>query len=54
MLRLVVIFTILMVFYTVERTDFTFLMNATELIDGNLSSHLSKLDAAGYVEIEKD
>jgi DNA-binding MarR family transcriptional regulator len=52
-LRLVAIFTILMVFYTVERADFTFLMNATELIDGNLSSHLSKLGAAGYVEVEK-
>ena len=44
---------ILMVLYTVERADFTFLMNATELTDGNLSSHLSKLEAAGYVEIEK-
>lgn len=44
---------ILMVLYTVERADFTFLMNTTELTDGNLSSHLSKLEAAGYVEIEK-
>ena len=44
---------ILMVLYTVERADFTFLMNVTELTDGNLSSHLSKLEAAGYVEIEK-
>ena len=44
---------ILMVLYTMERADFTFLMNATELTDGNLSSHLSKLEAAGYVEVEK-
>ena len=44
---------ILMVLYTVESADFTFLVNATELTDGNLSSHLSKLEAAGYVEIEK-
>jgi DNA-binding MarR family transcriptional regulator len=44
---------ILMVLYTVEVADFTFLINATELTDGNLSSHLSKLEAAGYVEIEK-
>jgi DNA-binding MarR family transcriptional regulator len=44
---------ILMVLYTVERADFTFLMNVTELTDGNLSSHLSKLEAAGYVEVEK-
>jgi DNA-binding MarR family transcriptional regulator len=44
---------ILMVLYTVDRADFTFLANATELTDGNLSSHLSKLEAAGYVQIEK-
>ena len=44
---------ILMVLYTVERAEFTFLMNVTELTDGNLSSHLSKLEAAGYVEVEK-
>lgn len=44
---------ILMVLYSVEQADFTFLTNATELTDGNLSSHLTKLDAAGYVEIKK-
>ena len=44
---------ILMVLYTVESADFTFLVNATELTDGNLSSHLSKLETAGYVKIEK-
>jgi DNA-binding MarR family transcriptional regulator len=44
---------ILLVLYTVEAADFTFLINATELTDGNLSSHLSKLEAAGYVEIDK-
>jgi DNA-binding MarR family transcriptional regulator len=45
---------IMMVLFTVEVADFTFLINATDLTDGNLSSHLSKLEAAGYVEIEKD
>jgi DNA-binding MarR family transcriptional regulator len=44
---------ILMFLYTVDSADFTFLVNATELTDGNLSSHLSKLEAAGYVNIEK-
>lgn len=44
---------ILMVLYTVESADFTFLINVTELTDGNLSSHLTKLEAAGYVGIEK-
>jgi DNA-binding MarR family transcriptional regulator len=44
---------ILMVLYSVEAADFTFLTNLTLLTDGNLSSHLSKLEGAGYVEIEK-
>ena len=48
-----VVFTILMVLYTAERADFTFVLNASELNDGNLCSHLSRLGAAGYVEIEK-
>lgn len=37
----------------VEEADFNFLMSQTELTWGNLSSHLSKLEAAGYVAIEK-
>jgi DNA-binding MarR family transcriptional regulator len=39
--------------YVVESADFTFLMNQTELTWGNLSSHMSKLEKAGYVEVEK-
>jgi len=38
----------------VESADFLFLMNQTKLTRGNLSSHLSKLQAAGYVEIKKE
>jgi DNA-binding transcriptional ArsR family regulator len=37
----------------VKECDFIFLQNETKLNKGNLSSHLSKLEAAGYVEIEK-
>jgi DNA-binding MarR family transcriptional regulator len=44
---------ILMVLYTVKSANFTFLINATELSDGNLSSHLSKLEQAGYVKVDK-
>jgi DNA-binding MarR family transcriptional regulator len=29
------------------------LLNATEMNKGNLSSHLARLEEAGYVEIEK-
>ena len=37
----------------VESADFIFLMRQTGLTRGNLSSHLSKLEQAGYVVIEK-
>jgi DNA-binding MarR family transcriptional regulator len=36
-----------------ERADFTYLMNETGLTRGNLSSHMSKLEQAGYLKIEK-
>lgn len=37
----------------VESADFLFLLRETGLTKGNLSSHLAKLEDAGYVEIEK-
>jgi DNA-binding transcriptional ArsR family regulator len=37
----------------VKECDFLFLQHETELNKGNLSSHLSRLEEAGYVEIEK-
>ena len=40
--------------YVVESADFLFLMHQTGLTHGNLSSHMSKLEAAGYIEIVKD
>lgn len=36
-----------------EKADFLFLLNETGLTRGNLSTHLSKLESAGYVNIEK-
>jgi DNA-binding transcriptional ArsR family regulator len=38
---------------TVEEADFLYLLQATELTKGNLSTHLAKLEEAGYVEIDK-
>jgi DNA-binding MarR family transcriptional regulator len=38
----------------VESADFTFLLNQTGLTRGNLSSHLSKLEAAEYISVEKE
>ena len=39
--------------YVVESVDFIFLMRLTGLTWGNLSSHLSTLEEAEYVHIEK-
>jgi DNA-binding MarR family transcriptional regulator len=37
----------------VERADMLFVQRQTGLTLGNLSSHVSKLEAAGYVAVEK-
>ena len=39
--------------YVVESADFIFLRNLTGLTWGNLSAHVSKLQEAGYLEVEK-
>lgn len=39
--------------FVVDGADATFLMNRTGLTWGNLGSHLTKLEQAGYVEVEK-
>lgn len=44
---------ILTVLSSVDAADFTFLQRVTGLTKGNLSSHLSKLEEAGLVAIEK-
>ena len=44
---------IVAILYTVESTDFLYLLKETGLTKGNLSSHLSRLEEAGYINIEK-
>ena len=44
---------ILTVLSSVTDADFVFLQRATGLTKGNLSSHLTKLEEAGLVTIEK-
>jgi DNA-binding transcriptional ArsR family regulator len=44
---------ILTVLSSVTDADFVFLQRTTGLTKGNLSSHLTKLEEAGLVEIEK-
>lgn len=39
--------------YVTEGADFTFLARQVGLTFGNLSSHVTKLEEAGYVEVEK-
>ena len=38
----------------VDSVDFIYLMNQTGLTRGNLSSHLSTLEEAGYITIKKE
>lgn len=44
---------IMAILSAVEEADFLYLLNATGLTRGNLSSHLTRLETAGYVSIEK-
>ena len=44
---------IISLLYVVESADFIWIKGQTGLTDGNLSSHLSKLESAGYVTVEK-
>lgn len=40
--------------YVVESADYVFLMRLTGLTWGNLSTHLTKLEEAGYIAINKE
>ena len=44
---------ILSILITVENANFTFLKESTGTTDGNLSTHLTKLEESGYISIEK-
>jgi DNA-binding MarR family transcriptional regulator len=39
--------------FAVDRSDFLYLQHETGMNKGTLSSHLSRLEEAGYVEVEK-
>jgi DNA-binding MarR family transcriptional regulator len=39
--------------YTLQEADFVFLQRESQLTRGNLSSHLMRLEEAGYIRIEK-
>ena len=44
---------IMALLYGTREADFLFIQRQTGLTKGNLSVHLSKLEEAGYIEIEK-
>ena len=45
---------IMMILSGAEKVDFNFLMTTLNLTRGNLSRHVEKLEAAEYVNIEKN
>lgn len=45
--------TLVALLSSVETADFLFLLKESGLTKGNLSVHLSRLEEAGYLEIEK-
>lgn len=45
--------TIVAMLYVLESADFVFLMSQTGMTWGNLSSHMTRLEEAGYLEVEK-
>ncbi len=45
--------TVMSLLFVVKEADFLFLMDQTDLTRGNLSSHMAKLEAAGFVDIDK-
>lgn len=44
---------ILSILITVKNANFTFLKDSIGVTDGNLSTHLTKLESAGIITIEK-
>jgi len=45
---------ILAILSVVERADFVYLSRQTGLTMGNLSSHMAKLEEAGYIAVQKE
>jgi DNA-binding MarR family transcriptional regulator len=44
---------IVSILFAVDRTDFLYLQHETGMNKGTLSSHISRLEEARYVEVEK-
>lgn len=46
-------YNIMALLFVIEKAEFLFVQNQTGMTSGNLSTHLAKLESAGYVDIEK-
>jgi DNA-binding HxlR family transcriptional regulator len=44
---------IISILVTVDAADFAFLKESTGITDGNLSTHLARLETEGYIDIQK-
>jgi DNA-binding MarR family transcriptional regulator len=44
----------LSILYVIDRADFVFLHKITGLTRGNFSTHMSKLEEAGYIKVDKE
>ncbi len=47
-------YNVMALLYVIKRAEFLFVQNQTNLTPGNLSSHVSKLEAAEYLNVEKE
>ena len=47
-------FLIMAHLYVIESGDYLFLIRQTGMTWGNLSTHISKLESAGYVDVRKE
>jgi len=45
---------ILTILSSAKEVDFTFLLTTLGLTKGNLATHISKLEAAGFIEVRKE
>jgi DNA-binding MarR family transcriptional regulator len=47
-------YNIMALLYVVKRAEFLFVQNQIHLTPGNLSTHVSKLEAAQYLHVQKE
>ncbi len=46
--------TIMSILIGIKKANFSYLKEKTEATDGNLSTQITKLEAAGYIEVKKE